>query len=153
MVCVLHRGTSIVLRVPRDSVNPTKKGLMLWIDHMKLNYDMSALNIICYIYNVLSWYSCHLAEDFILHYCLWFINFFLNNWVHFVHSYSLSRWLTLVHFPPIKHVLFCSWLLSRWWYCMGIRTGNSLLMIWYIMLWYFSILWLLFFYENLELLI
>jgi hypothetical protein len=33
------RGTVIVLQVRRDNVNPTKKRLRAWIDHMKDSYD------------------------------------------------------------------------------------------------------------------
>jgi hypothetical protein len=32
-------GISIVLQVSWDSVNPTKKRLRVWIDHMKDSYD------------------------------------------------------------------------------------------------------------------
>jgi len=33
-------GTNVVLQVPRDNANPTEKGLISWVDHMELNYDM-----------------------------------------------------------------------------------------------------------------
>lgn len=33
------QGTDIVLRVPRNSINPTKKGLKALIDHTENNYD------------------------------------------------------------------------------------------------------------------
>jgi hypothetical protein len=36
-------GFSFVLQVPWESVNPGKKGLISWVDHMKLHYDMILL--------------------------------------------------------------------------------------------------------------
>jgi hypothetical protein len=37
------RGTSIILQVLQDSRNSAKKGLISWVDHMKLTYDMTLL--------------------------------------------------------------------------------------------------------------
>ncbi len=34
------RGTGVVLQVLRDSANPVRKGLISWIDHVKLNYNI-----------------------------------------------------------------------------------------------------------------
>lgn len=34
------RSTDVVLQVPRDSANPTGKGLISCVDHMVLSYDM-----------------------------------------------------------------------------------------------------------------
>jgi hypothetical protein len=43
--------TIIVLQVPRDSPNPTKKGLISRVDHVVLSYDMIILlQHIYYIY-------------------------------------------------------------------------------------------------------
>jgi hypothetical protein len=67
-----HWDNDVVLQDSRDSVNPIKKGLRTWVDHMVLNYDMSTLNIIYYIYNA-SWYFFHLIEDPILYYFLRFL--------------------------------------------------------------------------------
>lgn len=37
------RGTSVVLQVHRDSANLAEKGLISWVNHMELNYDMIIL--------------------------------------------------------------------------------------------------------------
>jgi hypothetical protein len=36
-------GTGVVLHVPQNSSNPVGKGLISWVDHMELNYDMILL--------------------------------------------------------------------------------------------------------------
>lgn len=35
-----HRSTDVVLYVPHDNTNHTKKELRAWLDHMEYNYDI-----------------------------------------------------------------------------------------------------------------
>jgi hypothetical protein len=44
------RGIGVVLYVSYDNANPTEKGLICWVYHMKLNYDMISYYNILYIY-------------------------------------------------------------------------------------------------------
>jgi hypothetical protein len=44
------QGTSVVLQVPRDNVNPVGKGLISWVNHLELNYDTTLIISIYYIY-------------------------------------------------------------------------------------------------------
>jgi hypothetical protein len=34
------RGTDVVLQDHRDNANPVRKGLIFWVNHMVLSYDM-----------------------------------------------------------------------------------------------------------------
>jgi hypothetical protein len=61
LVSILHftlefrvgRYTSVVLLVFWDSANPTGNGLISWVDHMELNYDMILLlRHILYLYYI-----------------------------------------------------------------------------------------------------
>jgi len=47
-------GIDIVLKVLRDSANSTENGLISWIEHMELNYDMIIL-----LYYILYLYCIH----------------------------------------------------------------------------------------------
>jgi hypothetical protein len=39
-------GTGVELQVFQESVNPARKGLKFYVDHMELNYDMTLAYII-----------------------------------------------------------------------------------------------------------
>jgi hypothetical protein len=40
-VCVHIRGNGVVLQVPRDRANTVGKGLISWVNHLELNYNMT----------------------------------------------------------------------------------------------------------------
>jgi hypothetical protein len=45
MTVYVHiRGTGVVLQVPQNKANPARNGLISWVDHMELNYNMT----LCY---------------------------------------------------------------------------------------------------------
>jgi len=48
--CAHIQSITVVLQVPHDSNNPAEKGLISWIDHLELNYDMTLFISIYYIY-------------------------------------------------------------------------------------------------------
>jgi hypothetical protein len=48
-------GAPVVLQVPRDNNNLTWNGLISWVDHMELNYDMIILlQHILYLYFIMT---------------------------------------------------------------------------------------------------
>jgi hypothetical protein len=123
----------VVLQVLRDSGNLIGKGLISWVDHLKLNYNMIIL-----VHHILCLYCIHdlFVKWWIIavHWCMWFI----NNWVHHlitchnVYYYSLSRVLTFVSFLSMKHVLFYSWAIFRCWIWVGPRSNCGSLAQWYL---------------------
>lgn len=113
---IQYAGHGYCITDPSGQYQPYQKGVNilgrlygvdLWHDYLVTTYVLSILHS--------RWY-CQMIK-----YNIALLHVIINNWVHYMitchhgYYYSLSRGLTVVSFPLMKHVLFYSWTTLRCW--------------------------------------